>query len=95
MLLPLVFKTGLFPAGLSKRLLLVLVLGGGLPFVLVGLSGARFAPVAHMGVLLASVMPVLTAVLAWAVYKDKISTARLAGFALIGAGVAVLGQRAT
>ena len=94
MLLPLVLKTGLFPVGVSRRKLLVLVVGGGLPFVLVGLTGARFAPVAHMGVLLAAVMPVLTAALAWAIHKDKVTPARLLGFTLIGVGVAVLGQRA-
>ena len=93
-LLPLIFTLGLFPAGVSKRILLVLITGGGLPFVLVGLTGVRFAPVAHMGVLLASVMPVLTAALAWAIYKDKVAPARIVGFALIGVGVAVLGQRA-
>lgn len=93
-LLPLVFKTGLFPAGVSKRNLLLLVMGGGLPFVLVALNGARFAPVAHMGVLLAAVMPVFTAALARAIYKDKVTSTRLLGFALIGLGVAVLGQRA-
>ena len=64
MLLPLVIRTGLFPANLSRLKLLFLVAGGGLPFVFVGLTGARFAPVAHMGILLAAVMPVFTAGLA-------------------------------
>ncbi len=94
MLLPLVIRTGLFPASVSTWKLAVLVIGGGLPFVLVGLTGASLAPVAHMGVLLAAVMPIMTAGLAWAVHRDKISTERLLGFALIGVGVAVLGQGA-
>ena len=93
-LLPLVIKTGLFPVNLSRLKLLFLVAGGGLPFVLIGLTGARFAPVAHMGILLAAVMPVFTAGLAWAIYKDKIAPVRLLGFALIGFGVVVIGQRA-
>ena len=94
LLLPLVWKTGLHPAGLSKQKLVVLVVGGGLPFVLVGLTGALYAPVAHMGVLLAAVMPVFTALLTWAINKEPIPRPRLAGFALIGLGVAILGQRA-
>lgn len=94
LLLPLLLKIGLLPAGLSRRRLMVLVAGGGHPFVLVGLTGARFAPVAHMGVLLASAMPAFTAALAWALYKEKIVPARLLGFVFIGMGIAVIGQRA-
>jgi drug/metabolite transporter (DMT)-like permease len=94
LLLPILLRIGLCPSGLSKRRLAVLVGGGGLPFVLVGLTGARFAPVAHMGVLLASVMPVFTAMLMWVFHRDSVTTPRIFGFALIAAGVAVLGQRA-
>lgn len=71
-----------------------LVAGGGLPFVLLGLTGAKFAPVAHMGVLLAAVMPVFTAALARLVYKDALTTTRILGFGLIVTGVGILGERA-
>ena len=94
LLLPLVWKTGLLPKQVSKTKLAILVAGGGLPFVLIGLTGARFAPVAHMGILLAAVMPVFTALLAWAFNRERIAAPRLVGFALIGLGVAVLGYRA-
>ena len=62
LLLPILLRIGLFPSGLAKLRLVVLIAGGGLPIVLIALTGARFAPVAHMGVLLASAMPVFTAV---------------------------------
>lgn len=94
LLLPILLRIGLFPPGLSRRRLAVLIIGGGLPFVLVGLTGARFAPVAHMGILLASVMPVFTAILMWVFYRDPVSAPRILGFSLIAIGVAVLGQRA-
>ena len=94
LLLPILLRIGLFPSGLPKRRLAVLIAGGGLPFVLTGLTGARFAPVAHMGVLLASAMPVFTASLMWFLYRDTVATTRVFGFALISIGVAVLGERA-
>lgn len=93
-LLPIVFKVGLLPAKVSRATLFFLIAGGGLPFVLIGLTGAKLAPVAHMGVLLAAVMPVFTAGLAWVLYKDAIATSRILGFGLIACGVGILGQSA-
>jgi drug/metabolite transporter (DMT)-like permease len=93
-LLPIIFKIGLLPAKVAKTKLLFLVMGGGLPFVLISLTGAKFAPVAHMGVLLASVMPVFTATLTWILYKEAITTSRIFGFGLIICGVGILGQSA-
>lgn len=60
-LLPLLLRTGLFPQGLPRGRLGLLVLGGGLPFGLLALAGAQWAPAAHMGVFMAGSVPLFTA----------------------------------
>lgn len=90
-LLPLLIRTGLFPRGLPRRRLGLLVLGGGLPFGLLALAGAQWAPAAHMGVFMAGSVPLFTALGARLAHGERISGLRLAGLLLIGAGMAVFG----
>lgn len=70
--------------------LLLLVLGSGLPFGLLAMGGASFAPVAHMGALLPGTMPIFTGLLAALFLGDRLSGPRLAGFAVIVAGVVLI-----
>ncbi len=72
----------------------LLVLGSGLPFGLLAIVGATFAPVAHMGALLPGTMPVFTGLLAALVLGDRLSATRLAGFAIIATGVALVAGKA-
>lgn len=74
--------------------LLAMVLGGGLPFGLLAMAGAAFAPVAHMGALLPGTIPVFTGLLAALVLGDRLRATRLAGFAAIAAGVALVAGKA-
>ncbi len=90
-LLPLLARTGLFPAGLPRPQLGLLVLGGGLPFGLLVLAGAQWAPAAHMGVFMAGSVPLFTALGARLVHAERISGLRLAGLLLIAGGMAVFG----
>lgn len=90
-LLPLLMRTGLLPAGLPRRRLVLLVLGGGLPFGLLVLAGAQWAPAAHMGVFMAGSVPLFTALGARLVHGERINGLRLAGMFLIGGGMAVFG----
>lgn len=92
-LLPLWFRIGLRPAALSWSQF-VLLLSGGLPFGLLVLYGAQRAPVAHMGVFMAGMAPVFTALLVWATQGDRPSALRTLGLAVIMAGVALLGRSA-
>jgi drug/metabolite transporter (DMT)-like permease len=91
LLLPLLLRTGLFPAGLPHHHLLLLVFGGGLPFGLLVLAGAQWAPAAHMGVFMAGSVPLFTALGARLVSGERITGLRLAGLLLIGGGMAVFG----
>lgn len=92
-LLPLWWRLGLRPARLTWAQLGWLVLGG-LPFGLCVLAGAQRAPVAHMGVLMAGMAPVMTALLVAWLQRERITGERAAGLAVIVAGVALLGQSA-
>lgn len=94
LLLPVLWRTGLLPRGVPRRLLLVMVLGAGLPFGLVAMSGTRFAPAAHMGVMMAGAAPLFTAGLSWLLWRDKPEPARALGLAAMALGVLLLGAPA-
>jgi drug/metabolite transporter (DMT)-like permease len=90
-LLPVLRRVGLRPAGLPWSRLLALVAGGGLPFGLLVLAGAQLAPAAHIGVFMAGTMPVFTALACLILLRESVQPARWIGFAAIAAGVAWLG----
>ena len=74
--------------------LLFMALGGGLPFGLFAIGGTRFAPAAHMGVVVAGSAPLFAAVMTWWLWRERPTSGRLAGLALVAAGVALLGAGA-
>ncbi|MES2241772.1 MAG: DMT family transporter [Pseudomonadota bacterium] len=90
-LLPLLIRTGLLPPGLPRRRLGLLVLGGGLPFGLLVLAGAQWAPAAHMGVFMAGSVPLFTALGARLAQGERVTCLRAVGLLLIGGGMAVFG----
>jgi drug/metabolite transporter (DMT)-like permease len=90
-LLPLTLRTGLLPKGVPVMRLALLVLGGGLPFGLVVLAGAQWAPAAHIGIFMAGSVPLFTALGAWLVDRDKVTGMRLAGLLLIAFGMLMFG----
>jgi drug/metabolite transporter (DMT)-like permease len=90
-LAPLWLRRSGWPAGLSLLRCALLVLCGGLPFGLVVLAGAQWAPAAHMGIFVAGSLPVFTALGGWLAAGDRPAPSRLLGLALIVAGMAVFG----
>ena len=70
---------------------LLLVAGGGLPFGLLVLAGARWAPASHMGIFMAGSLPLFTALGARLAHGQRIGGARLFGLALIALGIALFG----
>ncbi len=90
-LAPLWLRRGGWPVGLPRLRCALLVLCGGLPFGLVVLAGAQWAPAAHMGVFVAGSLPVFTALGGWLVAGERPAPSRLLGLALIVAGMAVFG----
>jgi drug/metabolite transporter (DMT)-like permease len=89
-LAPVWLRHGIVPPPGQRWLTAVMVLGGGLPFALIAMAGAQFAPVAHMGALLQGTMPLMCAVLAAVLLKEGLGAARLVGFSLVIIGDAVI-----
>lgn len=90
-MLPILLKTGLLPAGVPRGWLALTVIGAGLPFGLLAMGGSQFAPVAHMGVIIPGGMALAVAFLAWRLMGERFSTTRLTGFALLTAAILLLG----
>ncbi len=87
LLMPLLLRRGLWPTQAPGWLAAPIVLGAGLPFGLVAMIGAGYAPVAHMGALLPGTMPIFTAAMAAFFLGERPTRRRIAGFAAIVAGV--------
>lgn len=95
LLCPVLLRTGLRPRQVSWPCLALLVGGGGLPFGLLVLAGARHAPAAHMGVFVTGTVPVFTALACRLWLREAITPLRWLGLACMLAGVAWLGLAGT
>lgn len=86
-LAPILWRRGVLAAGRSPWITALVVLGGGLPFGLLGMAGAGLAPAAHMGALLPGSMPLFVAGLSALVLGERPGGLRLAGLGLVVAAV--------
>ncbi|MEM8812872.1 MAG: DMT family transporter, partial [Pseudomonadota bacterium] len=87
-LLPLLVRNGFWPTAGSPVLLPLIIVGAGLPFGLLGMAGAQFAPASHMGALLPGSMPVFVAVLSAIFLGECFTKIRLIGLGAVVSGVA-------
>lgn len=77
-----------FPVGrIGWRRAIVLTLLAGAPYSLVIVGGTAFAPALHASVISPGLIPVFTAVLAYVLLGERMAPSRLAGLALVVAGV--------
>jgi drug/metabolite transporter (DMT)-like permease len=89
LLLPYVLKNGLAIDRLGRVGLAAIVLGGAAPVFLAN-WGLLLAPAAHAGALFPGVMPLMVALLAAALLKEEITTAKNIGLALILTGALIV-----
>lgn len=89
LLAPVVWRQGWGIGRIGWRLWLVIVLGAGVPYVLIASSGLQFAPSAHAGALIPGTMPLWAALLAMYFLHEKIAGWRKLGLALIPLGIAI------
>lgn len=90
LLAPLWWRSGLLPAGIGRARLALMIAGAGLPFGLLAIGGARFAPVAHMGAVLPGAAPLLVALFAWVGLRQRPGGRQAAGLALVLAGIVLI-----
>jgi len=93
LLLPIIWRSGLLPRHVDRRMLLLMLVGAGVPFGFAAMSGTRFAPASHMGVLMAGASPLIAAGLAWWVWREVPSGPRRVGMAFMLAAVMLLGTQ--
>lgn len=91
--LPLLWKTGLFPAGLPRHRLALIVLGGGVPFGLLVTAGVQWAPAAHTGIFMNASIPLFTALGARWFQGETLTAGRIGGLALVTTGIVVFGAQ--
>lgn len=92
-LLPLWWGLGGALRAAGPRLLALTVLTGGLPFGLLVLAGAQWAPAAHIAVFVSGTIPLFTALVGWLAFRERIDARSAGGFALVLAGIAMLALR--
>lgn len=90
-MLPWLIRGGLLPlAGVPLWRALILTSLVGPPFVLIGVSGYQFAPLAHGAVVQPATLTLTGMALAALVLGDRPTRERLAGVAVILAGIAII-----
>lgn len=82
-LAPILWRRGVMAKERPLWLTALVVIGAGLPFGLLAMAGAQFAPAAHMGALLPGSMPVFVAILSAIVLGERFGGVRLAGLSLV------------
>lgn len=88
-LLPLFYKLRFQGVNLGKGL--VLACGAGLGYISLCLYGLSFAPASHFGIITPSCMLTFTTLGSWLLLKERLSTSRILGFAIIILGVLTIG----
>jgi len=88
--LPWYWPQGVLPKGVDRRLLFLMIISAGVPYVLIVSSGMRFAPAADIGALLPGTMPLFAALLGWMVLKEVFEPPRILGFFLIACGIILI-----
>lgn len=84
-----------FPVGtLGWRRAIVMTALVGAPYALVLVAGSAFAPALHTAIIAPGMIPVFTAILAYALTGERASPARLVGLAMVLAGIAAFSWQA-
>lgn len=92
LLLPFWRKEAFVPSGVPVYLIVLMVLGAGLPFGLMVMTGSLYAPVAHLAALLPGAMPLFVALLSRLFLDEKHSIGQISGYMLVVAGIAIISR---
>lgn len=89
-LLPLVMRRGM--GGLRWRMTMLMVVGAGVPFVVLMSAGLQFAPAGHGGVIIPSIMMSCSMLGGWLFQGDRPNRKRLMGYMVILLGIVLIGR---
>jgi len=88
---PVLMRKGLGIAQIGMVRLSIMVLGAGVPFMLLGSVGMQFAPASHVATLMIGTMPIWVAVLSGLLFGERFTQRQLGGRAIVVAGVLCIG----
>lgn len=91
LLWPILMRKGLGLHQIGVGRLLVMVLGAGVPFMLLGSIGMQFAPASHVATLMIGTMPIWVALLSAVLFGDRFTGQQLGGIGTVIAGVLCIG----
>lgn len=92
-LLPVIIRRGLKPAGSRLWPIVLMSLGWGAPFTAMVGNGLQTVPASLFGPIVPGLAPILVAILAWVILAERPRPTLVAGLVLIGAAMAaIVGQ---
>ena len=91
LLWPILIRNGFGIERIGVVRLLVMVLGAGVPFMMLGSVGMQFAPASHVATLMIGTMPIWVAVLSGLFFGERFAKPQLAGMVVVVAGVFCIG----
>ncbi len=94
LLCPILWHRGFVPKGVSPVLAGAVLLGGGLPFGLLVMTAAQFAPVSHIAVLIPGTMPLFVTGLAAIFLGEVLTRQKILGAMILMIGVGCIGWEA-
>ncbi|MDM0067266.1 DMT family transporter [Variovorax sp. J31P207] len=91
LLWPILVRNGFGIERIGVVRMLVMVLGAGVPFMMLGSVGMQFAPASHVATLMIGTMPIWVAVLSGLFFGERFAKPQLAGMVVVVAGVFCIG----
>lgn len=91
LLWPVLVRKGLAMQQIGLLRLLVMVVGAGVPFMLLGSTGMQFAPASHVATLMIGTMPISVALLSRLLFRERFSRQQLTGMGTVIVGVLCIG----
>jgi drug/metabolite transporter (DMT)-like permease len=91
LLWPVLLRNGLGLARIGSARMLVMLVGAGVPFMLLSSTGMQFAPASHVATLMIGVMPIFVALLSVSLFGERFTKAQTAGLVVVVAGVLCIG----
>lgn len=91
---PILLRNGLGVARIGGARFLAMVLGAGVPFMMLVSTGMRFAPASHVATLMIGTMPIWVAALSGCLFGETFTRRQLGGMAIVVGGVLCIGGHA-